>query len=221
VSVHSALPQFSTASGWELGPVIATLSRGTPVQVCETRSVGFPGDKKVWLLIRFEQAGRSSEGWIYGERTLASAGRVRGAILASFFLPAVAYAEDTAEDTGTEAGLPGTSSLWLFYGWAFLAICLGMAAKSAFDWLQQGGNLVPHDYLVRTLPPLLVSPMVFLSLSQLGNIQFGPDGHGFLVSLCTAFQSGFFWQTVLVRSTPATERSTSGLMPVSPTAAVS
>jgi len=96
-----------------------------------------------------------------------------------------------------------------------------MAAKSAFDWLQQGGNLVAHDYLLRTLPSLLVSPMVFLSLSQFANVQFDQVGHGFIVSLCTAFQSGVFWQTVLVRSASTTAHPAPGFLPASSSTAVS
>ena len=101
-----------------------------------------------------------------------------------------------------------------------MAICLGMAAKSAFDRLQQGGELMVCDYLIRTLPALLVSPMVFLSLSQFADVRFDQNGHSFILALCTAFQSGFFWQTVLVRSTAASTQSAPGLVRVAPSAAV-
>ncbi len=217
VPVYSVVPQFSTARGWELGAVIATLPPGASVRICETRQVGFPGDKKEWRRIVFDRAGSETEGWIYGVGTLVSARRTGASTLASFFGPSIAYAQGP-EKKAVETGLPGERGPWLFYAWAFLAICLGMAAKSTFDWLQQGGELMVGDYLIRTIPALLVSPMVFLSLSQFADVQFDPDGHSFIVALCTAFQSGFFWQTVLVRATAASTQPAQRLVPVAPAA---
>jgi hypothetical protein len=215
VTVYSTAPQFSTAHGWELGTVIATLPPGSPVRVCESRQIGFL-DKKEWRRILFDNSGKDVEGWIYGVGTLVSARRASGSLLASLFAPSVAYAQEPGSVADT--ALPDAGGLWLYYACAFLAICLGMAAKSAFDWLEQGGKLVVHDYLIRTIPPLLVSPMVFLSLSQLAEVRFD-SGHSLIVVLCTAFQSGFFWQTVLVRSSTRTE-SAPALMPVTTSAAV-
>jgi hypothetical protein len=47
-----------------------------------------------------------------------------------------------------------------------------------------------------TMVPLLVSPMVFLGFMQSASLKISGNG-GFIVLLCLAFQSGFFWQTVL------------------------
>lgn len=225
LTVHSAPPQFSTTHGWALGPEIATLAPGATVRVCEAMSVGFPGDKKDWVRIQFTAGGNSSEGWIYAERTLISAVVGLGRTGTPLFGPAVAYAQ--GPEGPADNGLPSQPGPWLFYGWAFLAICLGMAAKCTFDWLQQGRTFVMQDYLLRILPPLLVSPMVFLSLSQLADVQFDAEGHGFMVSLCTAFQSGFFWQTVLAPAkAPAPQpdhdkRSGPALVPVGPSTVLS
>jgi hypothetical protein len=224
VSVHSTPPQFSTASGWELGPTIAKLPLGTTIHVCDSREIGFPGSHKVWLLIHFDLPGQTLDGWIYGEGTLLSAGSGRPRIhagLLSFFTPELAYAEAPESAAAPDEGLPGTPSRWPYYAWAFSAICLGMMAKSAFDWIQQAGGIVARDLLLRSVPALLVSPMVFLSLSQLANVQFAADGQAFIVSLCTAFQSGFFWQTVLVRTASQGAQSTVGLVPAARSTAVS
>jgi hypothetical protein len=224
VSVHSTPPQFSTASGWALGPTIAKLPLGATLQVCDSSEIGFPGGRKVWLRIEFDLSGQPSEGWIYGVGTLLSAGPVRPPVhagLLSFFTPEVAYAQGPESGVAPDDGLPGTPSRWPFYAWAFSAICLGMMAKSAFDWVQQAGGIVARDLLLRSVPALLVSPMVFLSLSQLANVQFAADGQAFIVSLCTAFQSGFFWQTVLVRTASQGAQSTVGLVPAVRATAVS
>jgi len=82
----------------------------------------------------------------------------------------------------------------------FVAVCVGMAAKGLFDWLEEPG-FAAAEYRRKTLRALLVSPIVFLGFTSLGNFDFGSAPLGtLLIYLCMAFQNGFFWQTVLVKA---------------------
>ncbi len=197
VPVYDTPPEFSTANGWFFGPQKLSLAAGVPIQVCASRGVGFLGGQKLWLYIHFAPQNGVSDGWIFGEGTVATTRRGGRSSLGALLGPAAAYAQGPGVAPEPQ-GLPadGTDLLSLF--WAVIGILLGMAAKGAFDSLQAGGHLVVRDYLLRTTPALLISPMVFLSLAKISDIHLA-DAHGLIVAFCVAFQSGFFWQTVLVR----------------------
>lgn len=219
VPVYATPPEFSTASGWVLGPrreALPTLLAGATVRVCESRSIGFLGWSRVWLRIRIElPSGESTEGWIYGDGAGIATRRTGASTYAALFGPAVAYAQATeASLTAPDSGLPD-GGIPLFRLWAFIGICFGMAAKGAFDRLQIGSDFVVHDYLLQTIPALLVSPIVFLGLTSLGEVHLAATPS--IVTFCVAFQSGFFWQTVLARApSPTAHRTSPSLIAATP-----
>src|SRR5262245_26401013 len=164
VPVYDRPPEFSTANGWVLGQVNATLPAGATIQVCERRRIGFVIGAKTWLFIRTD--GGSAAGWISAEAVAST--RTTSPTLAAWFGPTNLYAQTPGVSAGEPLGLPGVGR-WLFQVWAFFGILLGMAAKTLFDPLQRGSVLVPRDCLIRAVPALLVSPMVFLTLTSLGD----------------------------------------------------
>jgi hypothetical protein len=88
------------------------------------------------------------------------------------------------------------SALRVFYAMSFIAILIGMAAKTLVDVFESSGPMQRGQIVRETMVPLLVSPMVFLGFMQSASLKISGNG-GFIVLLCLAFQSGFFWQTVL------------------------
>src|SRR6266516_5673318 len=75
-----------------------------------------------------------------------------------------------------------------------------MAAKGLFDWLEEPG-FAAAEYRRKTLRALLVSPIVLLGFTSLGDFDFGSAPLGtLLIYLCMAFQNFFFWQTVPVKA---------------------
>ena len=71
-----------------------------------------------------------------------------------------------------------------------LAMFAGIIGKWLWDGLDSG---VYHA--VNLLKPLIVSPMVILTLANSSTVI-----HADLVGYCFCFQNGFFWQTVLHKS---------------------
>jgi hypothetical protein len=56
-------PAYSTGRGWVYGRKIGVIPKGTQVQICEKRRIGFFFSKQLWLRIQWE----SKVGWIYGK----------------------------------------------------------------------------------------------------------------------------------------------------------
>ena len=192
VSVYSGVPNFSTGKGWSLAPKLATLPAGSSVALCEERSVGIFLSKKTWLKIKFTHQGDDRFGWIPKEALQASQGPAPHdvGIIGS------AYAADGDADTDTTAlGLPNSVQLYVFM---FAAVILGMGAKGVFDCL---GNrrVALRQYFTRTIRSFLVSPIVFLGMASGGDFVIATTG-SLMIFLCMAFQNGFFWQTVLVKT---------------------
>lgn len=189
VIVYEAPPTFSTGQGWRLAPPVGELPPGAAVRICERRDVGFFGSQKPWARVRFDAGGGEREGWISAEGTLEGVGlRGRG-------LPRV-VGEANAAGTGLPGATPDSGPLLAM---VFAAMLFGMAAKGTIDHLGRGRH---ECSCVRdTLRAFIVSPIVFLGFSKLGDFGFTTNS-GLAVFLCMAFQNGFFWQTVLGKAGP-------------------
>src|SRR5262249_19813563 len=118
-------PTYSTKSGWVYGNRIGTIPRGTQIQICEEREVGFFGSKQVWFRVMWD----AKYGWINSasvEKRRSSSLSVRlGAIL---FPTAFAQADSKDNRSGDNR----LTDPPLFIG-SFISILAGMVAKSLFD----------------------------------------------------------------------------------------
>jgi hypothetical protein len=215
--VYERVPQFVTGRGWQ-GNRIASLPPSTQVYVCAERSADFGLSSKVWLQIAFRNSRGGKGEWAYGwvMKEAVTAARVEP----GYSIFRVAFADDApaggrkvewdlgapppappAADSGP--GVPGGGSttlgdLTVLYGPLFIAMLLGMVAKTAVDCLDSSnrrGALIEH--IRNGSIAILVSPIVFLGFLQAG--EFGASTQAFLVLWLLAFQNGFFWQTVLKR----------------------
>ena len=216
--VYERVPQFVTGKGWQ-GNRIASLRASTQVYVCTERSADFGLSSKAWLQIAFRVPKGGKEEWVYGwilKEAVTAAGIDPG-----FSVFSVAFADEAAArgakvewelgapppappSTDPGQAAPGSAStslgdLTLLYGPLFIAMLLGMVAKTAVDCLDSSnrrGALIEH--IRNGSIAILVSPIVFLGFLQAG--EFGASTQAFLVLWLLAFQNGFFWQTVLKRN---------------------
>lgn len=216
--VYERVPQFVTGKGWQ-GNRIASLRSSTQVYVCAERSADFGLSSKVWLQIAFRVSRGGKEEWVYGwilKEAVTAAGIAPG-----FSILSVVFADEaptsgrkvewqlgapppapSSIDTGPAAqgsSLTSLGDLTVLYGPLFIAMLLGMIAKTAVDCLDapnRKGALIEH--IRNGSIAVLVSPIVFLGFLQAG--EFGASTQAFLVLWLLAFQNGFFWQTVLKRS---------------------
>ena len=201
VTVHPGPPRFFTGRGWLIEPSIDTLASETALQICETRSIGVIPSTRVWLRIHY---GGTGEGWIPADAVEQSTERIALASLVpsiALMLPQQQESTTTELVQATE-GVPGTT--WPM-AWMLLAVVLGMIAKAVFDRLECDDFDV-RACLRQTVRSLVVAPMVFLGIGEVGN--FALTSTGMMLYLGWAFQNGFFWQTVLARQTAAAAAGT-------------
>lgn len=216
--VYERVPQFVTGRGWQ-GNRIASLPPSTQVYVCAERSADFGLSSKVWLQIAFKNSRGGKGEWAYGWilKEAVTAARIEP----GYSLFRVAFADDApaggrkvewdlgapppappAADSGQGVQGGGSTSLGdltVLYAPLFIAMLLGMVAKTAVDCLDSAnrkGALIEH--IRNGSIAILVSPIVFLGFLQAG--EFGASTQAFLVLWLLAFQNGFFWQTVLKRN---------------------
>jgi hypothetical protein len=90
-----------------------------------------------------------------------------------------------------------------FYVWSFVAVIVGMAARVGQDTLESEKGKNFRTIAREMLTPLFVSPIVFLGFMQTAKV-IVTDLQGYIVLLLLAFQSGFFWQTVINARKPKT-----------------
>ena len=85
----------------------------------------------------------------------------------------------------------------LFWSGLFVAMILGMLAKTVHDNLEAG---IRMDSILQTdvLLPVLVSPIVFGGIY--GMIRETPRNVGTFIF---AFQNGFFWKAIFGQATPS------------------
>ncbi len=180
IEVMDRPPLYSTQAGWQAGHRVASIPSGTTVFVCETKDVGFFLSKQRWLRIW------RPAGWIYEPS-------ISGATERNPF--AVSLVE-RAFAQGTPAIPPLVDPLTVG---SFLAMVLGMCAKNTFDYFKKPFRLEFNSILRQFIPPLLVSPVLFLGLIKNVSIELSGDGSLLMIFLF-AFQNGFFWQDVLSRA---------------------
>jgi hypothetical protein len=181
-------PIYSTSRGWQQGRVIATLPPGTTIYTCETKDVGFFSATERWVKIWW--SGRT--GWVHGANIDAAARA--GRVIETSFVRA-AFAQEGAEPPSPPGPPLNTGS--------FVAMLLGMLAKLIFEYSRSPFPLQPGLLLRQLLPPLVVSPIVFLGLINYIGIVLPSNGSLLMVYLF-AFQNGFFWQDILAKvSSPA------------------
>lgn len=198
--VYEYPPTFSTGSGYARSKIITTLQPHTSVFVCADRSVGVVFDKQTWVQIEFDDG---KTGWVYAAAVSIAGVNIpddkKALDVLSVFIT-TAHAESTQAAPMAPPKASPAPSLWPIYILMFFAVCIGMAAKALFDWLQQNGA-IDQNYKRETLKAWLVSPIVFTGVLQAGDFSL-ETATKFALLLCWAFQNGFFWQTVLVKSAP-------------------
>ncbi len=222
---YENVPQFVTGRGWQ-GKRIASLRQATQVYICSEQNADFGLSTKAWLHVAFRQMRNGKEEWVYGwvlGEAVTSLPRGRSSQADhGYSIMKVALADQSATPSapaenswslGSPPSAPpavGASSptqgqtpttigdLAVLYRPLFIAMLLGMIAKTAVDWLdtRRKGTLIEH--LRNGSIAVLVSPIVFLGFLQAG--EFNASTQAFAVLCLLAFQNGFFWQTVLKRN---------------------
>lgn len=213
--------QFNTAKGWVYGSPVAVLAPNVTVFLCAEQTVWFGVISQGWSEIAYWTGGRWEHGWIVTQNLRRAAADQHSTSLActvlqAFSLPSVhaqppVITESPPSDAGPAPPAPRRvspesimktedSALVRFYGWLFVFMILGMLGKIAFDMLTEPGKL---DWKARTragILPLIVSPIVFLSIMQGVDSTTAATLTSFIALCCSAFQNGFFWHTILDRS---------------------
>ena len=195
--VYDRAPQFSSGGGWTLGEKITTLAKGKTVHICEERSVGLFFSKQVWYRILLDNR---QFGWVFkGNLTLSMRNRDSDEYIFSIFGEAFAQPVDESDEPVAEPPPPPNSyGLVLFFFFAFVVIIVGMIAKVVFDQIDKASALKIRELLDwrKCIKALIVSPIVFGTFLAIANFE-NLDQTQVIVILLSAFQNGFFWQTVL------------------------
>jgi hypothetical protein len=213
--------QFNTAKGWVYGTPVAVLAPNVTVFLCAEQTVRFGVISQGWSQIAYWTGGKWEHGWVVTQNLQRAAADQRSTSLAcivlqAFSLPSShAQAPVITESPPSDAGpappasrrpSPGSttsteaSAVASFYGWLFVCMVLGMLGKVAFDMLTEPGKF---DWKARArtgILPLIVSPIVFLSIMQVRDATAAATLTSFIAVSCTAFQNGFFWHTIFDRS---------------------
>jgi hypothetical protein len=162
----------------------------------EERAVGFSGPKQKWLRVKWD----SIEGWVYGQNVGESQSKQFGPF------PGIFVSTANAQPLGGQPPPnppPGAPPLNLY---SFIAMVLGIIAKNFYDVFGKGQDwaLTPKGFLIRLIPPLMISPVIFLFFIRVADFQV-KESSGFIVLYLFAFQNGFFWQDLLARGGPQTK----------------
>ena len=213
VPMYDRPPFFSTGTGWNYGQQVGIVRQGVAVYICRTTTVSFGFLSQQWHQIAYwDRQWRYA--WVpIGSIELVSRNDLSPSIgrLLQYILgvsEAVADAEPPPQgslpppppsaESSLGAGPPpdAGAALWLFYLVLFVAMIVGMIAKTVANVIQAERSATWKWYLRQGCIPLLVSPVVFLAFMQTAD--FASDGgtRSFVVLLLLAFQNGFFWQTV-------------------------
>jgi hypothetical protein len=200
-------PQFRTGGGWQYGKKLATVKAGEKIWICEEKAIGFAFSTQHWLQIGYRKGNSWFYGWVYGAdvkfNTAFGAPHDREPAF-SFF--ASVYAQEPPVESAPAPrpplqpipdSPPAPLVLWptaldLF---TFLAMVVGMAAKSVVDLLDSWSTAELRAEIRKAIIPLFVSPIVYLSLIKSADFNI-TSNREFLTLMFLAFQNGFFWQTV-------------------------
>ena len=195
--VYDRAPQFSSGGGWTLGNQVATLRKGQTVHICEERSVGLFFSKQTWYRISLDGG---QFGWVFkGNLTLSLHHQEPDTFSFSVFGKAFAQPADEPDGLVAQPPPPPNSyGLVLFFFFAFVVIIVGMIAKVVFDQIDKASALKLRELLDwrKCIKALIVSPLVFGTFLAIANFE-NLDQTQVIVILLSAFQNGFFWQTVL------------------------
>ena len=139
-------------------------------------------------------------GWVFrGNLTLSLHDREKDRFSFSVFGKALAQPADESDELVAEPPPPPNSyGLVLFFFFAFVVIIVGMIAKVVFDQIDKASALELRELLDwrKCIKALIVSPLVFGTFLAIANFE-NLDQTQVIVILLSAFQNGFFWQTVL------------------------
>jgi len=191
----STPPVYNTGKGWSAGQKTGTtIPQGASIEICEDRVVGFLWSQQRWLRVRWN----GKEGWIYEGMLRANRQNI-WRFLESFLAPEVLARSSSNVDAQASA-TSSTLTDPLYIG-SFVFMLLGMIAKNIYDMFTRWKARIKMRALVmRTIPALVVSPLIFLALVRDANFTLPSDtSASFLVLFSFAFQNGFFWQDVLAR----------------------
>lgn len=205
IQLYDRAPSFSTGSGWRLGAVIITIKAQTRVQICEERTIGTMFDRRKWYYIQF----RDRHGWVpsYGIELTSAISPMgypdKGLTNLPFLSPATAYALESNTGLLPEESLilPQSTAL-ILYIMAFVCGVMGMLAKVVFDEIDRGkvedfSSLVSCVNYSKCIKAFVVSPIIFIGFLKTGDFSTTNSIAAMLIYVCTAFQNGFFWQSVI------------------------
>lgn len=221
--VYKQVPRYVTGSGW-IGERVTRLNKNTQVYICGEQNASFGLSTKTWVQIAYRSVDKWVYGWVLKEAVSYVTGSLRKwEPRSGFSMAAVAFAadkpandpgktewtlgpppplpappsEDQSASAGKEPGQASLSDLGQLYWPLFVAMALGMAAKTIVDWLDSSDKALVRQHVRNAVVSILVSPIVFLGFLTAG--QFSTSTQTFVVLCLLAFQNGFFWQTVLKR----------------------
>jgi hypothetical protein len=220
VNLYDSPARLVTGYGWQYGRVIYRLPPNTRVFLYERRTIGFGPHSQSWCYVSFWY-----NGWKYGWmrydmfRMLSFNYEPRRSILDVFIGSAYAFENLTTRmaDQPTDLKPPDTpppaddmttsaDPLYWLYGISFGAMILGMFGHEIVKALEVNSKWTFVEFLRRFIPPLFVSPMVFLGFLEFA--EFGlTNNRTFIVIPLMAFQNGFFWHSVTMKATPKKETS--------------
>lgn len=224
--VYQHPPRYVTGVGWQ-GNRTGFLTPGTQIYICTERRLDFGLFKKIWSQIAYRESNNWRYGWILKDNWKVWSGMNRrpgNSVLIGHVLIAMAYADDSPATKTVDAnwtipidpppqkdgetvsaegniGAIAWGDLVMLYAPFFVAMLIGMIAKTIVDYLDGWDKATLWMHLRNGVTSVLVSPIVFLGFLTAG--QFSTSKQTFIVLLLLAFQNGFFWQTVLKKESRA------------------
>lgn len=213
--------EFNTATGWVYKSPVAALALNVTVFICQERTVWFGVISQDWYNIAFWNNGQWQHGWVVKQNLRRAAADQQSmsfawiieqslSISSAHAQPPV-ISESPPPNADSAPRPPGSktlgslsntedSALASFYSVLFLCMVLGMLGKVVFDMLTDPGKF---DWKARSrsgVLPLILSPIVFLSIMKAADTTSSATLSSFIAVACTAFQNGFFWHTIFDRS---------------------
>ncbi len=218
--LYAQAPRFITGRGLVYGSQVATLPQGVLVYICDQTTVGFGFSSRIWYRAGYWVNKAWGYAWVLADDVkmegalqflnprwgvfIASAAAGSPPALTAQPAAPPGAASATAPPPGATPPdeLPGAapkrdeSALVELYVYGFVLLVAGMVAKTLFDFLEKPEPVRLRRLARQAIIPLLVSPMVFLGFMQSASLTV-ENRAGFVVLLLLAFQSGFFWHTVI------------------------
>jgi hypothetical protein len=216
--IYDKAPEVITGRGLVYGKEVGALKNGITIYICQEVTIGFGFSTQLWYHIAYWN-NEWSFAWVSADDIRIASTQILPWIEYKFALISQAWAETSSEtrlssqvtptspppeqappslphtgDSGTEVS---SGPLIELYIWLFTSMVIGMVAKGLYDTINSTEISTIKDHLRGIVAPILVSPMVFLSLMQYAEVIVNQQK--FIVLLFLAFQNGFFWKTLLDR----------------------